>query len=147
MTLSAMISFNGNCREAIAFYKKVFGVEPKHVMTYGEMPKGPEGPACPGGPLPKELLDRIAYADFPVGGSSIMVSDAMPGMPFVAGNNITLTFGSKDKDEIRRLFGALKEGGTVFMDLQQTFWSELYGMLTDKFGVNWQFSHESGIEF
>jgi len=72
-----------------------------------------------------------------------MFSDTPPGMPYVLGNNISLTIVSKDMDEIKSLFANLKEGGTVMMDLQETFWSKCYGYITDKFGIQWQFSYEN----
>lgn len=73
-----------------------------------------------------------------------MFSDVFPGMPFVEGNNISLTIISTNMDEIKALFNKLKDGGTVGMDLQETFWSKCYGNITDKFGIQWQFSHDSG---
>ena len=69
-----------------------------------------------------------------------MFSDVFPGMPFVAGNNISLTIVSENMDEIQSAFNKLKDGGTVGMDLQETFWSKAYGSLTDKFGIIWQFN-------
>jgi PhnB protein len=45
-------------------------------------------------------------------------------------------------DEIKQWFGRLKERGSITMELQETFWSKCYGSLTDKFGINWQLSHE-----
>lgn len=145
MPLDAFVNFDGNCREALAFYAKIFGVEKPYTMTYGEMPPGPEGLECPGGvPLPPEAKNLLCYANLPIDGNNLMLCDVPPGAPFIAGNNITLTYSTKDMAEIRRLFAALKEGGNVIMDLQKTFWSELFGMLTDKFGVNWQFVHDSG---
>ncbi|MBU3113704.1 VOC family protein [Clostridium lacusfryxellense] len=77
-------------------------------------------------------------------GSSVMFSDVFPGSPFVEGNNITLVIASKNIDEIKSLFNKLKEGGTVTMDLQETFWSKCYGSLTDKFGIGWQLSYDNG---
>jgi PhnB protein len=46
-------------------------------------------------------------------------------------------------DEIKTLFNKLQEGGTIGMDLQETFWSKCYGSVTDKFGIQWQFNHDS----
>ena len=70
-----------------------------------------------------------------------MFSDVFPGMPFVKGNNISLAIVSKNIEEIKYLFNKLKEGGTVAMELQETFWSKCYGHLTDKFGIGWQFNY------
>jgi PhnB protein len=72
-----------------------------------------------------------------------MFSDTFIGMPYVVGNNITLAIVLENMDEIKALFNKLKEGGMVVMDLQETFWSKCYGTLVDKFGIGWQFSHDS----
>jgi PhnB protein len=56
-------------------------------------------------------------------------------MPLTIGNNINFTIGLKDMDEIKSIFSQLKEGGTVNMELQETFWSKLYGSVADKFGI------------
>lgn len=72
-----------------------------------------------------------------------MFSDTFPGMPFTVGNNINFAIVIKDLDDLRKYFTRLKEGGTVSMELQETFWSKCYGQLTDKFGVNWLFNYDS----
>jgi PhnB protein len=138
MAINPYINFAGNCREAIEFYAKVFGVQPTGTMTFGEMPEDPNRP------LPKEAKNLIMHSELVVGGDTLMFSDTLPGMPLTVGNNISLTLVSKNRDEIVNAFNGLKEGGHVVMDLQQTFWTKLYGMVTDKFGVPWQLSLDSG---
>lgn len=77
-----------------------------------------------------------------------MFSDCLPGMPVTQGGNFNLAYISKDKDEITGIFNRLKnDGGQVIMELQETIWIGLYGFLTDKFGINWQFAHDSGNAF
>ena len=63
------------------------------------------------------------------------------------GNNVSLAVVSTDKNEVVSLYNALKEGGTVGMELQETFWSKAYGSLRDKYGIEWQFSLDSGETF
>ena len=138
MAVDVFINFNGNCREAVEFYAKVFGTEKQKIMTFGDTPPNPEFP------LPEEAKNLVMYTFLNINGSNVMFSDVPPGMPFVAGNNISLTIGSKNMDEIKALFNKMKEGGNVEMELQETFWSKCYGSLTDKFGIPWQFSHDSG---
>ena len=138
MAVETYINFNGNCREAVEFYVQVFGTEKPQIMTYGDAPPDPKLP------LPEDAKALIMHTQLKINGSTVMFSDVFPGMPFVAGNNISLTLISKDIEEIKSLFSKLKEGGTVGMDLQVTFWSKCYGSLTDKFGIPWQFSHDSG---
>ena len=132
MKLELFINFNGNCREAVDFYAKVFKSEVKNLMTYGQAPPNPSSA------LNEADKDRIMYADVQIGGLTVMFMDMPSDGPPAAGNNITPTISVEDKDEVRRLFTELKDGGEVYMELQQAFFSELYGMVKDKFGVIWQ---------
>lgn len=136
MTVHVYINFNGNCREAVEYYAEVFETERPKMMTFGEMPPDPEFI------VPEELKKLVMHTELNINGSNVMFSDVFPDMPFIEGNNISLTIVSTSMDEIKSLFSKLKEGGTVEMDLQETFWSKCYGSLTDKFGIIWQFSHE-----
>lgn len=138
MAVDVYINFRGNCREAVEFYADVFGTDKPQIMTYGDAPPSPEFV------LPEESKNLVMHTRLDINGSNVMFSDTPPGMPLIVGNNITLTIGSKNMDEIKSLFNKLKEGGTVGMDLQETFWSKYYGMVTDKFGIPWQFNYDSG---
>ena len=69
-----------------------------------------------------------------------MFSDVFPGMPFVQGTNITLAYVTDDREKLERAFNRLEDGGQVIMALQETFWSKLYGSVTDRFGIQWQFN-------
>ena len=106
-------------------------------MTYGDGPQD--------GDMGLSDVDKglVMYTDLNIFGVQVMFSDTPSGMPFIAGNNISLTLVTDDEAEIRRLFGELSEGGEVDMELQPTFWAHLYGMLTDKFGISWMLSHNS----
>ncbi|AEF93393.1 glyoxalase family protein [Desulfotomaculum nigrificans CO-1-SRB] len=137
MAVEVYLNFNGNCREALEFYAEVFETEQPQIMTYGQMPPDPEFT------LPEEAKNLVMHARLNINGSTVMFSDVLPGMPFVVGNNISLTIASKNMDEIKSIFSKLKKGGTVGMDLQETFWSKCYGNLTDKFGIGWQVNYDS----
>ncbi|MCX5779733.1 MAG: VOC family protein [Firmicutes bacterium] len=139
MALTLFVNFNGNCREAVDFYTQVFGTEAPKFMTFGEAPPDPQA-----APLPEAAKNLIMYTQLDIGGTILMFSDIFPGTPFVAGNNITLTVGSKDMEEIKTLFDKMKVGGMVTMELQETFWSKSFGSVIDKFGIPWMFSHDSG---
>jgi PhnB protein len=128
------MNFNGNCREAVEYYAQVFGTEKPKMMTFGEVPPNPEYQ------LPEEAKSLIMHTRLTISGSNVMFSDVFPGMPFTVGNNISLSVVTNDKDEIQSVFDKLKDGGTVIMELQETFWSKYYGSLTDKFGITWQFN-------
>ncbi|MED3551063.1 VOC family protein [Cytobacillus praedii] len=138
MAVEVYLTFNGNCREAVEYYAEVFGTEKPQIMAFGDSKPNPEYP------LPEEAKDLVMHARLTISGSTVMFSDTFPGSPFTQGNNITLAIVSKDINEIKSAFNKLKEGGTVGMELQETFWSKCYGQLTDKFGIGWQLSHDSG---
>ena len=135
MKLELFINFDGNCREAVEFYAKVFKSEVGNLMTYGDAPPDPNYT------VPEEDKKRVIYAGLPVGGMVIMFSDVPSGGDFTRGNNICPTIGTDDKDEITRLYNELKEGGEVYMELGQTFFSELFCMVEDKYGIIWQISY------
>ena len=138
MTIDAYLVFNGNCREAAEFYAQVFETEKPQIMTFGESHSDPSFQ------IPEEAKDLVMHTRLTISGSNVMFSDTFPGMPFVVGNNVTLSLVSSNLDEITSSFNRLKEGGKVGMELQETFWSKCYGSLTDKFGIEWQFNYGNG---
>jgi PhnB protein len=138
MAIQAYINFAGNCREAVNYYADVFGSAEPRFMTFSEMPSDPSFP------LPEGAKSLIMHAELEITGSIVMFSDVFPGMELVVGNNVSLTVVTADKNFIISAFSRLREGGEVHMDLQETFWSKLYGNLRDKYGVEWQFSLDSG---
>ncbi|WP_020616525.1 VOC family protein [Paenibacillus daejeonensis] len=136
MSVEVYLNFQGNCREAVAYYAEVFGNQEPYLMTFGETPQDPSYP------LPEEAKNLVMHARLNILGSRVMFSDVFPGMPFTPGNNISLSLISRDMDALKDAFHKLKDGGHVQMELQETFWSPLYGSLTDKFGIGWQFNYD-----
>ncbi len=143
MPVNPYLNFAGNCREAVDYYCDVFQTEKPRIMTFGEMPPNPDSAY----PLPDSAKDMIMHAQLCIHGTDIMFSDVFPGSELNVGNNVSLTVVTKDRDEILNAFNKLKDGATVHMDLQETFWSKLYANLRDKYGVEWQFSLDSGETF
>jgi len=133
MSIDAYLNFNGNCREAVLYYAKAFRLNEPEMMTFGQMHTSEDF-------TNKEDLDLIMHARLQISGSNLMFSDVFPNMPFTVGNNITLALVTLDLEELEHAYEVLKDGGNVMMELQETAWSPCYGMLTDKFGVHWQFN-------
>jgi PhnB protein len=76
-----------------------------------------------------------------------MFSDIPPGMPFTVGNNVSLVIIGNDMEKIKKMYNRIrKDGGTVGMELEETFWAKLYGYVTDKFGVGGQFNYDEEVE-
>lgn len=140
MAVQAYINFKGNCREAVEFYANAFDTEKPQFMTFGDMPPVSD----PQYALPDHLKSWIMHTFLLIHGDKVMFSDVFPDMPLAVGNNISLTIVSADREEITSLFTKLKEGGTVVMELQETFWSKYYGFVTDRFGIGWQFNYDGG---
>lgn len=122
--------FDGNCEEAFNFYKSVLGVEFEMISKFKDMP----GEKCPAGDE-----NKIMHVSLPIGnGNRLMGSDTGSGMGGVTfGNNFSISLSTTSEDETKKLFNGLSAGGKVTMPLEPTFWAPLFGMLTDKFGVNW----------
>ena len=129
--ITTYLNFDGNCRQAMTFYQRCLGGE-LHIMPFSEAP----------GDFAKEAKDRIMHATLRAGSGTLMASDTMPGMPFQQGNNFAICIAPESIQETERLFTALAEGGKVTMPLQDTFWGARFGMLTDKFGINWMLNFE-----
>lgn len=103
MSIDVYLNFNGNCRQAAEFYAEVFGVERPQIMTFGETPPDPNFT------LPEEAKDLVMHTRLNIEGSNVMFSDVFPGMPFVEGNNISLSVVSKDLDGIKNISISLKK--------------------------------------
>ena len=133
MRICPYISFSGNCEEAVAFYAKAFNVKAE-IMRYKDAP--PEN-----GYEPSEGTENLVmHAQFELGGEMVMFCDTPPEYPVQTGNNIALMAEFDNADSARAAFDALKEGGEVNMEIQETFWSKCFGSLIDKFGINWNIS-------
>ena len=141
MPINPYINFAGTCREAVEYYAEVFHTEKPQLMTFGEMPPDPNFT------LPEGAKNLVLHAQLEISGTAVMFSDVFPGMEFTVGNNVTLAVMSTNRDEILNEFNRLREGGTVQMNLQETFWSKLYGSVVDKYGILWQFNLDSGETF
>ncbi len=136
MPIQPYLNFGGNCREVVEFYAEVFNIEKPQMMTFGDMPSND------GFPMDEQTKKLIMHANLTVYGTTIMLSDVPPGMPLTEGNNFSLNINIDNLEEIKAIFASLKEGGTVTMDLQETFWSKCYGFLIDKFGIGWMFNYQ-----
>lgn len=132
-TVSCYLAFPGTCEEAFNFYKSVFGGEFPYVGRYKDMPSTDH-------PIPEGLKDKIMHIGLPISKETMLSGCDMSeelGMKLTVGDNISLSVSAADADEATRIFNGLSAGGKVTMPLQKTFWAPLFGMFTDKFGVNW----------
>ncbi len=88
------------------------------------------------------MKDKIMHASFQADKLALMVSDCPPERPSTNGNSVSLSLNLLMLHPSIETFTALAEGGTVTMELQDTFWGARFGMTIDKFGINWMFNHD-----
>lgn len=127
--LDSYLFFDGNCGEAMRFYEKTLGGKIEMSMTYGESPDPQHGAAG--------SKDRIMHTSLLIDGRRLMASDTPPGQPSKGMHGFALSVSYPTAEEARRVFDALSAGGTATMPFGKTFWTEGFGMLTDKFGTPW----------
>jgi len=128
-SINVYLNFDGNCKQAMEFYKKCLGGE-LYTTPFSEAPFD----------SPKEPKDRVIHAALQVGSGMLMASDTMPGMPFTPGNNFSVMIECENAAEQDRIFAALGDGGNVTMPIQDTFWDARFGMVIDRFGISWMFN-------
>jgi PhnB protein len=124
--LNPYLNFDGDARQAMEYYKGVFGGE-LAMNTFGEY--GQEG--TPG-------ADKIMHAQLETGsGFTIMASDTPPGMQRNPGDTMSISLSGDDAGELRGYWEKLSDGGTVTMPLEKQMWGDEFGMCVDRFGVPW----------
>jgi PhnB protein len=128
--LNCYIGFKDTARPAMEFYRDVFGGE-LSVNTFGEF----------GG----EASDLIMHARLETpSGYTIMAADTPPGQEFATGSQITMSLSGDDADELRGYWDALAADGSVAMPLEKQVWGDTFGMLTDKWGIDWMVNITEG---
>lgn len=130
MKLSTYLFFEGNCEEAFASYERILGGKLTVIPYEGSPAEAPPGWGR------KVLHAALAFAD----GQMLMASDAPPGQSEGPMRSVSVSIAVEDNVEAERIFAALAEGGQVKMPIAETFWSQRFGMLTDRFGTSWMVS-------
>ena len=125
-TLNPYIGFDGNARQAMEFYKDVFGGE-LTVNTFGEF-----------GTQDSRDTDKIMHSQLETDrGFTLMASDTPSGMERTPGDNITISLSGEDGGELRGYWEKLSDGGNVTMPMEKQMWGDEFGMCIDRFGIGW----------
>ncbi len=124
--LNPYIGFKDNARQAMEFYKEVFGGELR-LNTFGEF-------GAQDSPEANKIMHAQLKAD---NGITFMAADTPSGMDVVAGSQITMALMGDDDAELSDYFQQLADGGTVTAPLEPAPWGDKFGMLTDRFGISW----------
>jgi PhnB protein len=134
-TFNPYLHFPGNTEEAFNFYKSVLGGEFTRVVRYKDMPQSGEHT------IPAAWLDKIMHIALPLGKSNVLMgADAMlerEGHAFTFGDNFHIAIGAESKGEADQLFTALSVDGQIEMPIADSPWGSYFGMLADKFGIQW----------
>ena len=126
--LNPYISFNGNTREAMEFYKTVFGGK-LEFSTFGEAGMTDHGVK------PEGIMHASLIAD---NGITIMAADTATGMrEYIEGTNMSLSLSGENEEELTGYYNKLVEGGKVEEPLAKAPWGDTFGMCIDKFGIFW----------
>jgi PhnB protein len=134
MKLVTYLIFNGTAEAAFEFYAKCLGGKITNLSRFAEAPD------C--GHMSADDQKRVMHVRMEVGDQILMASDSHPAMGYDGIKGCSVAIQTTDPDQAERFFNALKEGAEIRMPLGQTFWSERFGMLTDKFGAEWMVNCE-----
>ena len=139
--VSSYLNFLGNTEEAFNFYKKVFKSEfINGIQRFGEVPADPNQP-----PMAEEVKKMVLHIELPILGGHILMGTDAPkefGMTVNKGNNMHINIEPESREEAKRLFDELSEGGIVEMPIQDMFWGAYYGSFQDKYGINWMINFQ-----
>ena len=100
--------------------------------------------------LPASEANRIMHVSLPISKETVLMGSDSGGdwaPALVKGNNFSISISMDSQDEADRIFNGLSEGGKITMPLGKTFWGDYFGMLEDKFGVNWMMSFNENYEY
>lgn len=136
MKVEPYLMFEGRCEEALNFYRSALGAQVTALMRVKDNPDPAAGQGCAEGGGPGPTPEMVMHATFTVGDTQLMASDGM-GSGKTNFEGISLALSPASKAEAQRLFNALADGGQVQMPLTQTFFSQAFGMVADRFGVPW----------
>ena len=127
------LTFNGDARDAFTFYAAALGGEIVHLQTFGDV-----DPSCP-----EQDKERVMHAILKSGELTLMTSDTRCNDHSVnRGEMVSLSMNFTDETSINNTFNALSDNANIVMPLQDTFWNARFGILIDKFGIQWMFNYD-----
>lgn len=135
MNLVNYLMFDGKCEQAIEFYQDALHAEVLFKSYFREMPES-DDPNCQ---IPPGAEDKVMHATIKVGESELMMCDDPSGQS-TSFTGFAISISVASNSAANQFFNALAQDGEVLMPLAETFWSESFAMLKDKFGVSWMIS-------
>ena len=135
MQINSYLTFNGNCREAMNFYKECLGGE-LVLQTIAESPMSEK--------MPPKMRQSILHSTLTNDKMILMASDMVDETGLIKGNSVSLMLNCSSEEEIKKCYASLSKGGEATHPLEHTFWGALFGDLTDKFGNHWLLHFQTG---
>ena len=133
-SLNPYLNFNGNTEEVFTFYKSIFGGEFAMVMRFGDTP------GCEN--MPETEKNGIMHIALPIGSNVLMGTDVPKSMEQVtAGTNMSISVNVSSREEADKVYNGLSAGGKATMPMNDMFWGDYYGMLTDRYQIQWMISY------
>lgn len=138
-SINPYLNFDGKTEEAFNFYKSVFGGE------FAMFQKMKDAPGSEQQKVSADEMHRVMHVALPIGKNNILMGSdtfASSGAKHVEGNNIQISISADSREEAETIFQKLSAGGNVMMPLEKAFWGSYFGMVTDRFGIQWMMSFD-----
>ncbi|BAB04569.1 glyoxalase/bleomycin resistance/extradiol dioxygenase family protein [Halalkalibacterium halodurans] len=139
LTMNPYLMLDGDGQAAIEFYQDALNAEVITIQTYGDLPEQPNSP------MASVNKDLILHAHLKLGEMDLMISDQCLDVdperfPQHSGSPVTIALTTNNVEMTTEVFQKLASGGEEIAPLEKTFFSPLYGQVTDKFGITWHVS-------
>ncbi|MCF1193014.1 VOC family protein [Mangrovimonas sp. AS39] len=137
--INPYIHFNGNAEEAFTFYKSIFGGDFAMVIRFKDLPNSEH-------PIPESEAEKIMHIAFPIGETDLLMASDTPEFMGKHNENETrskISISADSKEEADQLFNGLSAGGTIEVPISDSPWGSYFGMLRDKYGIEWMVDYDS----
>ena len=131
--INPYLTFNGNCRQAMNFYKECLG---------GELMLQPVDGTPMADEMPEEMKQHILHSSLRKGSLLILASD-MAREELTGGNKVSLMLECQSEEEIKNYYNNLSRDGEIIDPLATMYWGATFGAIEDKFGINWLLHYEN----
>ena len=128
MEMTPYLSFKGDCEAAFKFYEQSLNAQPGPIFRYSGSPMAEQVPA--------DWSDKIMHGSLTVGNQVLMGADVAPDQ-YQEPKGFSLSLQIKSVADAERIFRDLTNGGRVVMPLEKTFWAARFGVVLDRFGIQW----------
>jgi PhnB protein len=135
-SINPYLNFNGTTEAAFNFYKSVFGGEFTTFQRFKDVPSEVPSPQGEG--------EKIMHVALPISKETLLMGSDVPSTypQAIMGTNFSISVNVESEAEAKKIFNGLSAGGKITMPLDKMFWGAYFGMLTDKFGIQWMVNYQ-----